>query len=213
MQMVLRLKPDSPAAHNDLAMILYAKGDLDEAIAHLEAAVRIDPNLGTAHENLGTALVTKGDLVRASAHFRAALATSPDSANARLRLGTILMAQGDTRGGLEKLREALRLKPDWPELLNDLAWILATNPRPEFRNSSEAVQFAEKACQLTGFKRAMFVGTLAAAQAEAGRYDEAVRTAQRAYDIATAAGDKQLAETNLKLIDLYRTGKPFRSGQ
>jgi tetratricopeptide (TPR) repeat protein len=213
MQIVLRLKPDSPAAHNDLAMILYAKGDVDEAIAHLEAAVRIDPNLGTAHENLGTALLAKGDLVQASAHLRAALAISPDSANARLRLGTILMAQGETRGGLEKLREALRLKPDWPELLNDLAWILATNPRPEFRNSSEAVQFAEKACQLTGFKRAMFVGTLAAAQAEAGRYDEAVRTAQRAYDIATAAGDKQLAETNLKLIDLYRSGKPFRSGQ
>ncbi|MEO8426570.1 MAG: tetratricopeptide repeat protein [Verrucomicrobiota bacterium] len=213
LQTVLRLNPESPAAHNDLAMILYAKGNVDEAIAHLETAVRVDPHLTTAHENLGTALMGKGDLVRASEHFRAALAITQDSAISRLKLGTIQIAQGNTREGLVSLREALRLRPDWPELLNDLAWILATDSHAEFRNGSQAVQLAEKACQLTGFKRAVFVGTLAAAQAETGRYDDAIRTAQKAHDIAAAAHEQQLAETNLKLMELYRSGKPFRSGQ
>jgi tetratricopeptide (TPR) repeat protein len=210
-QTALQLRPDSATAHNNLAMVLYAQGKAEEAIAYLEAALRIDPNLATAHENLAIALLAKGDAAQATAHLRAALAVAPQSAMLHLRLGRTLLAQGQTAETLDHLREALRLRPDWPELLNDLAWILATHSKAEFRNGVEAVQLAEKACRLTDFKRAMFVGTLAAAQAEAGRYDDALRTAQRAHDLAIAAGDKALAETNLKLIELYRAGKPVRS--
>jgi len=207
----LRLRPDSAIAHNNLAMVLYSQGKTEEAVAHLETALQIDPSLAAAHENFAVGLIGKGDVAQAADHLRSAIALASESAVLRLKLGRVLLTQGQVGETLVQLREALRLRPDWPELLNDLAWILATHREEKFRNGAEAVQLAEKACQLTGFKRAMFVGTLAAAQAEAGKFDEALRTAQRAHDIAIASGDKALADTNLKLIELYRAGKPVRS--
>lgn len=207
----LRLRPDSAAAHNNLAMALYAQGRADEAIAHLETALRIDPRLATAHENFAIALQAKGDPAQAAAHLRAALAVAPQSVATHLNLASILFSQGQTAEALDHLREAVQLEPDRAEWLNNLAWILATHPDAAFRNGAEAVRLADKACRLTDFKRAIFVGTLAAAQAETGNFDDAIRTAQMAHDLATAAGEKALAETNLKLIELYRVKKPYRA--
>ncbi|HKS37565.1 MAG TPA: tetratricopeptide repeat protein [Verrucomicrobiae bacterium] len=210
-QAVLQLRPDSAAAHNNLAMALYAQGRADEAIAHLETALRIDPHLATARENLAVALQARGDPAQAAAHLRAALAVAPQSATAHLNLANILFSQGQTAGALDHLREAVRLEPDRAEWLNNLAWILATHPEAAFRNGAEAVRLADKACRLTEFKRAIFVGTLAAAQAETGSFDDAIRIGRMAHDLAIAAGEKELAETNLKLIELYRAQRPYRS--
>ncbi len=123
-----------------------------------------------------------------------------------------MSAGPDTAAGIAQYREALRLKPDWPEALNNLAWLLATHPNAAFRDSAEAVRLAERACALTGRKRVLYLGTLAAAYAEAGRFAEAVGTAQEARDLATATGEKDLAALNEKLRLLYQAGKPFREG-
>jgi len=56
------------------------------------------------------------------------------------------------------------------------------------------------------------MGTLAAALAETGRFPEAVSTAEKAADLATAAGQKDIAAANRKMIEFYRAGKPFREG-
>jgi hypothetical protein len=53
------------------------------------------------------------------------------------------------------------------------------------------------------------VGTLAAAYAEAGRFDDAIATAQKACALATAAGEQDLLEKNQKLLALYRAHQPY----
>jgi hypothetical protein len=55
----------------------------------------------------------------------------------------------------------------------------------------------------------LFIGTLAAAYAEAGRYPEAVTTAEKAEQLATSARLKKIAEKNRQLLELYRAGKPY----
>jgi len=55
----------------------------------------------------------------------------------------------------------------------------------------------------------LFIGTLAAAYAEAGHYPEAVTTAEKAEQLATSAGLKKIAEKNRQLLELYRAGKPY----
>jgi hypothetical protein len=55
------------------------------------------------------------------------------------------------------------------------------------------------------------LGTLAAAYAEAGRFGDAVKTAEKARDLAAAAGLKDVAAKNSELLELYRTGKPCRA--
>jgi hypothetical protein len=107
-------------------------------------------------------------------------------------------------------REGARLRPDQADTCNNLAWILASNPDPELRNGAEAVGWAEVACGLTSYTQTVFVGTLAAAYAEAGRFQDAVAAAEKAVNLATAAGDRELARRNQELLTLYREGKAYR---
>src|SRR6185369_18017737 len=102
------------------------------------------------------------------------------------------------------------LAPDSLNDLNNLAWILATDPDETLRNGAEAVRHAEHACELTGRQQAIFLGTLAAAYAEANRFPEAVTTAEQAVKLATATGQKDLAKSDQASLELYRAGKPRR---
>ena len=74
------------------------------------------------------------------------------------------------------------------------------------------MRLAEHACGRTGRRQTLYVGTLAAAYAEAGRFDDAVQTAQQAIATATKEGDKELAATNARLLEIYRAGKAYREG-
>jgi len=99
-----------------------------------------------------------------------------------------------------------------PEPLNNLAWLLATAPDPAVRDGIESVRCAEHACQLTAFKQSAMISTLAAAYAEAGRFTDAVTTAEMAIRIQTTNGESQLAAMNRQLLPLYRAGMAFHAG-
>ena len=45
--------PELPEAHNNLAVLYAARGDLDRARQSLDMAIRTDPKYATAQENLG----------------------------------------------------------------------------------------------------------------------------------------------------------------
>jgi hypothetical protein len=72
---------------------------------------------------------------------------------------------------------------------------------------------AERACKLTGYKEGIFVGTLAAAYAEAGRFQDAVSSAEKAHSLALAAGQKEIAQKNQELLELYRAGRAYHETQ
>ena len=124
----------------------------------------------------------------------------------------VLTTQGRTDEAINQYRQALQLKPNWSEALNNLAWILATHQNPKFRNGEKAVQLAERACELTGYKQAPMLDTLAAAYAEAARFKDASMTAQKAVDLALAAGEVELVTPIENRMQLYKAGKPFHEG-
>jgi tetratricopeptide (TPR) repeat protein len=101
------------------------------------------------------------------------------------------------------------LVPDLVPALNNLAWVLATDREAMNRNGAEAVRLAERACTLTDRQIPVLVGTLAAAYAEAGRFKEAIETAQQARALAQAAGQPEVAERNRQLLALYQSGQAF----
>jgi hypothetical protein len=82
----------------------------------------------------------------------------------------------------------VQFDPNSADALNNLAWALATSPRPELRNGPRAVTLAHRACELTQFKKTMFLGTLAAAQAATGKFDDAIAAAQKACALAVKTG-------------------------
>ena len=109
-------------------------------------------------------------------------------------------------------REALKLKPGALMTLNNLAWVLATHPEADLRNGAEAVQLAEQACEHTSYKQTVFVGTLAAAYAEAGQFEKAVETAQKACDLALSLGQTNLLTKNRQLLRQFKNREPYREG-
>ena len=114
----------------------------------------------------------------------------------------------DYQKAVELFHKALNQGPD-PNVYNDYAWFLATCPEASQRNGKEAVTYANKACQLSGWKQANFIGTLAAAFAEVGDFDAAVRYEKQEMAAGSDYPDRQTMEKALKL---YGEGKPYREG-
>ena len=73
------------------------------------------------------------------------------------------------------------------------------------------MRLATHACELTHYEQPLLIGTLAAAQAEAGQFEQAVTSASKARELFLAAGNTALAETNRKLIELYRSHQAYRA--
>jgi Flp pilus assembly protein TadD len=146
----------------------------------------------------------------ALAHLRMALVLSakPDI-KLRLDYANLLIRSGDLRLAVTQLRQVVLLQPDSVEALNNLAWLLATASDDTVRNGAEAVQYAERASRLPPVKGMCVPGTLAAAYAEAGRFSEAVATAEKAVEDETATGETRFAALNQQLLGLYRKGRPF----
>ena len=208
-QKALQINPDNAEAHNNLGNALLQKGKVDEAIAHYQKALQIKPDNAEARYNLGNALLQKGRVDEAMAHFQKALQIKPDYAEAHNNLGNALLQKGRVDEAIAHYQKALQIKPDSADVLNNLAWLLATCPDAHVRDGVQAVQYAGRACELTHYGVTVLVGTLAAAYAEAGRYDDAVAAAQKACALATAAGERDLLEKNQKLLALYRAHQPY----
>jgi tetratricopeptide (TPR) repeat protein len=206
----LRLNNDSAPTHYNLGFALSARGRHQEAIAHLREAIRIDPDYALAHNNLGALLQVIGQNDQALSHYRRAAALRPDNLDARTNLGQLLSARGDVAQAAAEFRDALTLKPDHSPALAGLAWIRATASDPALRNADEAVHLAERAASATPPRDLSALDALAAAYASAGRYEEAVRAAQTALDLASAAGQTIVAGRFRQRLELYQKRQPFR---
>ncbi len=208
-QMALQIKPDYAYACYNLGDALFQKGKVDEAIVHYQKALQINPNIAKVHNNLGNALLQKGRVDEAIAQYQTALQINPDYAGTCYNLGNALLQKGRVDEAITYFQKALQIKPDSVDVLNNLAWLLATCPDAHIRDGIQAVKYAEHACELTHYGATPLVGTLAAAYAEAGQYDDAMATAQKACALASAAGERELLETNQKLLALYRAHQPY----
>ena len=198
--------------HANLGTALMRKGDVKGAEQEFVTAVRIKPDYAEALSDLSLVLTMQGRNEEAVPNLEKAIAIMPDMQQPHYLLAGVLVGQGKTGEAITELRTALELNPDWPAALNDLAWLLATQPDEHLRNGADAVTLAERACRLTDFRQPLFLGTLAAAYAESGRFDAAIQTAERAQKLAATAGDRGLVERNEHLLEMYRQGKPYHGG-
>lgn len=196
-------------AHNNLAAALDAEGRSDEAKEHFLAALAIRPRDAGMLHNLGILLARKGDYAGAAPYLHEAVVLDPKLASVYLKLASLTDKAGDTAQAIVYYRESARLKPDQADVCNNLAWLLATSPDQKLRNGAEAAGWAELACGLTGYTQTVYVGTLAAAYAEAGRFQDATATAEKAIALAEAARQKDLAQTNRGLLELYRRQQAY----
>jgi tetratricopeptide (TPR) repeat protein len=205
----IRLRPRNAQAHANLGKALAAQNRFAEAAPPLRKALELDPGNAETHRQLGTVLAAQNQFAEAARHLEEAARLRPE-AGTFMELSMVLRQAGDTRQAIARLRQAIKLEPNASEALNNLAWLLATCPDDTLRNGVEAVQLAEQACRLTKDRDIVPIGTLSAAYAEAGRFEEAMATAQRGYELARAANDRRFAGILQLLLKSYQAGKPWR---
>ena len=205
----LKIKPDFAEAHNNLGSALRQKGRVDEAITHYQIALQINPGYAEAHNNLGATLRQKGRVDEAISHYREALNIKPDFAGAHYNLGNALLQKGNLSEAIAHFQQAVQIGPADPAAQNNLAWLLAACPQASLRNGAKAVELAQQANEMVGGTNPIFLHTLAAAFAEAGRFSEAVETAQRALRLAGQQSNTGLARQLQLEIKLYEAGTSY----
>jgi tetratricopeptide (TPR) repeat protein len=204
----IAVTPENASAYYTLGLGLEYTGDTRHAILCYRVAKAINP-MTFARQNLADLLSRQGLWSAAESECKEVLAIDPDDVPAHMSLSGIFAAQGRMDESLFQLNEVVRLNPDFAEALNNLAWALATSPDPKIRDGARAIQLAEHACELTDYHKTIYIGTLAAAYAEAGRFDDAISTAQKACDLAEKSGQKDLLQRNQELLQFYRAHKPY----
>ncbi len=195
-QKAIEFKSDNAFAYNNLAIGLYQTGRRDEALARWRKAIEINPDYAEARNNLQAVL------------NEAHQPPSADDAKSHYDLGMALMAKGRARDAIVQWRKVRELAPSNPSAFNQLAWVLATSPDASIRNGPEALELATQAVKLSGGSDPALLDTLAAAQAECGKFDDALETVRRALDLAR--GDAALAADLKTRLALYAAQSPYR---
>ncbi len=208
----VELDPTWPDAHNNLGAMLFDAGRTEEARQQFEETLRFHPGDFEAELNLGLVAADGEDWEAAEQHDRRALASATDdrqSAEAHRKLAKVLETRTKLGEAIVHYQAALRLTPDDEDALAALAWIRATNADARWRDGAEAVRLGERLCAVTKNRDADALDTLAAAYAEAGRFDDAVRTGRKA--LAAAEAGSEMTEEITHRLALYEARQPYRA--
>ncbi len=183
--------------------------DYANAISDYDEAIRLDPGNPSYLLFRGRAHAALHDYARAVADFDEAIRLKPAAPEPYSARATVSALQGDYQAAVADFNEALRLRPDHAGLNNSLAWLRATARDEKVRDGVKAVELATKACKLSEWKEPSYVDTLAAAYAECGNFDEAVK-----WETAYLAGklDKEHAAQGHERLKLYQQKLPYREG-
>lgn len=181
------------------------------AVKHLRLALRGYQNDSAFRFNLGIAEAATGNAQRALDSFRAVIALDPKDAAPHFQIGNILQGTRRGREAIAYYRQALRLKPGWWMPANNLAWLLATHPDASVRNADESYRLAKAVTDADHAHDPNTLSTLAAALAEQGNFESAVRVATQAVQIAGKSGNQAQVDRLEAALRKYRASEPWRS--
>jgi protein O-mannosyl-transferase len=212
LSVAVRLRPDDYVALTNLGLAFFGQNRPDEAIRQYRAALAVNPNYRLARNDLGLALFQKGQMDEAIRELQRAVDLQPRYAPAHQHLAMALEYKGAIEQAITHYEAALEAAPDNAVVRNNLAWLLATASEARLRDGPRAVDLARQACKETGWKVPNMLGTLAAALAETGDFEQALRVAKTGYQIASATGRNDLLKQMGPMIRSMENGQPIRLG-
>jgi tetratricopeptide (TPR) repeat protein len=108
----LAKNPECWMAHTNIGLVLFQKGQIDDAIAHYRSALQMQPDWWDAEYNLGTALLAKGHVDEAILHCEKAVSMRPTDPDAQVSLGNLLFQKGRIDEAIAHYQKAITVRPD-----------------------------------------------------------------------------------------------------
>jgi tetratricopeptide (TPR) repeat protein len=204
-----RLAPKNATVHIETSRRLAQRGQYDAAAAHLETAIRTRPDDLELQYNLALVDANRRRFTDAVKRLQLVVRRQPENDEVRYHLAGALLQSGDALAALREYRIVAARQPDSPAD-NNLAWILATHPDDSIRDGTEAVRIAKRVCDRTKHQDVSALDTLAASYAEAGQFADALRTIQRAMEMAKDHNDPARVNLLKKRFELYRSNRAYR---
>ncbi len=106
--------PAAARKEYDRAMKMVGKGDLQNAIGHLQRAIAIYPDYLDARNDLGAQYLKLKRLEEAAEHFRNVLEKNPGYFNSRFNLGLVLIEQRNYAAAIAELNQAIAIDSTRP---------------------------------------------------------------------------------------------------
>lgn len=206
----VKLAPDSSVAYEILGLAYAHTNRIEDAIAAFREALRTRPTYDALHIEIAEQYARLGNYELALRHAEYAFETSRGGSAARKLIAQLMMAQGRMADLIARYEQIVSEQPDVPGITIELAWFLATGPSQELRNGARAVRLAKAACHSTGFNNAIYLHTLAAAYAEAGRLNDALHTAEQALQLSREMNEPEVSAEIQDAIRIYESGQSLR---
>lgn len=201
----INLDPQYALPYANRGSMWHLKKEYDKAIADFNLSLQRNANYAGAYRSRGLSWHAKKEYDNAITDFGHALRIDAKFAAALADRGRTWGAKKNYAEAFADLNEAHRLEPKNAYVVSLLALWLASCPEAKFRDGKQALELARAAHRAepthTGAMEA-----LAAALAETGNFDEAVRWQQRALEDALLKND----DTVQRRLERYRKMQPYR---
>jgi tetratricopeptide (TPR) repeat protein len=202
----LQIEPPDPLALLTRGNLRANLGELELSLEDFTEFLGQQPGTALALRARASSYARLRRFEEALADLNEALTVDPTNADAYLERGHVYQSKGEYLAAVADYQKALALGQTEPRFYNQYAWMLAACPQPAYRDGARAVELALRGCELTNWRDANILDTLACAYAECDRFDEALAWANKALELA----DAELKEAFQEHILSFHNGRPAR---
>jgi tetratricopeptide (TPR) repeat protein len=183
------------------------------AVTELSRAIAIDPQ-GQALDDRAFYRRWRGHALTLSFRYRSALrdyewivARCTPLAQDFTAVGFLHRLYGRYGESVAACEAALNLDPAQADARTNLAYLLATCPKPRFRDGAKSLVIASALNEESRHENWIHLSVLAAAYAEVGDFEQAVHYARLCAAFSPEGADRE----RLRRIRQYERGRPYRS--
>jgi rhomboid protease GluP len=179
----IRIDPTLGVAYGYRGNAWLNRGEYEKAMTDCDEAIRLGPSYALWHATRGALWFIKGEYDKAIDDCDEAVRVDPSYGASYGTRGTAWQSKGDYAKAIADFKEAVRLDGNDSGSYNNLAWLQATCPAEEHRDSNAAFKAAMTACELTNWNESSMINTLSAACAASGEFGRAIEYLDKSIEL------------------------------